>query len=323
MILLVKYVLKPKYRKEGFEGIEGTIQPVIASTVVVPVTIPANLNLKLLTKEEFSDRVKMSDYFNSMSPVDLTARATEDIIFSGGEHYKNVYLSSYVDMTEAEKNVLFKAIEQANELTSSYKNLQLLEWKVVKVINDIEYGMPHTMVDMIVVNEDVLQKSENEIVKTLIHEKLHVYQRLNNNSTQKWVNKVGFSTLLPSEFSSLDKDLLELRRSNPDLDKNTYKHNKSNVVLKQLYNSSNPTSLQDSKAIGILLNGNHKPMPLTNGLLGLPKSTYCQLEHPFEIMACLMSEMITSPAFVADNMSNQVVRSSLDWMREELGVKST
>jgi hypothetical protein len=271
-----------------------------------------------LTRAEFEAQVALSDFFSNLSEEDLKARAKQDTMLQGGEHYKNEYKTAFEELTETDKALLTRVVEEANKLTTSYKNLQQLQWRIAKVKNTVEYGLPHTMGNMIVINRDTLLRPEKELINTMIHEKIHIYQRMNITSTREWVTKVGFRTLLPSEFATLNKDLLQLRRSNPDLDTNTYTHIKSNLVLRQLYNSNTPTSIIDSKAVGIPMSGNYNPMPLTNDILGLPTTFYCQLEHPYEIMACLISEMITDPSFTDANITNNYVSKTQEWMRKEL-----
>ena len=309
IMLFTKYLYKSRehFNQEQLQSPE---------TIVPQMTY----NYKYLTKEEFTQRVSLSDFFSSMNEYDLIARssATPDVIISSGEQYKNTYISSYEEMTEIEKNILNKVVEEANTLLSSYKNLQMIEWRFAKVKDTIEEGLPHTITDMIVLNKNVLMKSQKELVKTLIHEKIHIYQRMNSMSAKKLVSRLGFEPLLPNEFMSLNKDVLNMRRSNPDLDRNTYYHVKSNLIIKQLYNSTTPTSILDSKAVGIPRQGSYAPLTLTNDLLGLPKSVYCQLEHPYEIMACIMSDMITSSTYVEEHRNNNYVNKSLSWMHEEL-----
>jgi hypothetical protein len=293
-------------KKETFEETAST----------TPTTPVPSYPFTIVTKEEFVVQVNVSDFFTSLSEADLKARQNK--ASQGGEQYRNEYIEAFEELTDSDKTLLTRIVDEANRLTSSYKNLQQLEWRIAKVRNTIEYGLPHTIGNMIVISKDTLRRPEKEIVNTMIHEKLHVFQRMNRSSAQQWATSMGFRVLLPSEFATLNKDILQLRRSNPDLDKNTYVHEKSNLVMRQLYNSNSPTSIVDSKAIGIPLTGNYNPISLTNDLIGLPKDFYCQLEHPYEIMACLISEMITNESFVEKNNSNNYISGTLAWMRSEL-----
>lgn len=275
-------------------------------------------NFKLITKDEFSERVSLSNFFSSLNYLDVLARSTSNNPITSGEHYKNTYISSFEDFTDLERSILVKVVDEANKLLSKYLNLQQLEWKFAKVNDTIENGLPHTMSDMIVLNKNVLKQTERELVKTIIHEKVHVYQRLNASSCNKWINEVGFALLPQRDFSALNKDVLNMRRSNPDLDNNTYYHKKSRLILKQLYNSTTPQSISDSKAFGIPLIGEYTPIPVTNELIGLPKSVYCQLEHPYEIMACVIADILTNAMYTSEYSSNNFVRTTLSWMTLEL-----
>lgn len=298
--------------KEEFSEIQAQ-----STQLVSPIV---QSNFKTVSKEEFIERVSLSDFFSSLNKLDLIARSTANVPITSEEHYKNVYIASYEDMTDIEKNILNKVVLEANKLLSPYKNLQQLEWKFVKVNSNIENGLPHTVSDMIVLNTDILKRTEIELIKTIIHEKIHVYQRLNGAISRKWINQTDFVSLSSNDFMSLNKDVLDMRRSNPDLDRNTYYHNKSKLVLRQLYNSTSPQSIMDSKAYGIPLNGDYSPIPLTNELLGLPKSVYCQLEHPYEIMACVITDILTNPKYIEEYGQNHFVNTTIRWMNQELKV---
>lgn len=298
-------------RKETFEETTTTTTTTTITTTPIP-----SYPFTVVTKDEFIAQVNVSDFFTSLSEEDLKARQNKAL--QGREQYRNEYIEAFEELSESDKTLLTRIVDEANRLTSSYINLQQLEWRIAKVKNTVEYGLPHTIGNMIVISKDTLRRPEKEIVNTMIHEKLHVFQRMNTSVVRQWATSMGFRVLLPSEFATLNKDILQLRRSNPDLDKNTYVHEKSNLVMRQLYNSSSPTSVIDSKAMGIPLTGSYKPITLTNDLLGLPKDFYCQLEHPYEIMACLISEMITNQSFVEKNINNSYISETIAWMNKML-----
>lgn len=277
---------------------------------------------KILTKEEFKKRVDESEFFSHMTDIDLIARSTTDRVIISGEDYRNMYFLSYEEFTNAEKRKINNVVQEANKSLSSYKNLQLLSWRFVKVSDRTEDGLPHTIGDTIVITSSLLKQPERDLTKTLIHEKLHVYQRMNRASSQKWVSNAGYEALSPNDFMLLDKNLIKLSRSNPDLDNKTYYHKKSDLVLRQLYNSKTPQGITDSKAVGIPKSVNNTStsttVPLTNTVLGLPKTPYCQLEHPYEIMACLISEVLTNSTYTKENENNEIVNMTMKWMRDEL-----
>lgn len=319
ILSLVILTLFIKHRHKFNENFIETLPEQTLQSVIQPVIQPViQYNFKPVSKEEFTERISLSDFFTSLNSFDLIARSTPDNPITSDEHYKNVYIASYEDFTEIEKNILNKVVEEANKLLSAYSNLQQLEWKFVKVNSKIESGLPHTISDMIIVNTDLLKKTEKELIATIIHEKIHVYQRLNVASSRKWITETGFVSLTSNDFMSLNKEVLDMRRSNPDLDRNTYYHKRSKLVVKQLYNSTSPQSIMDSKAYGIPLTGGYSPIPLTNELLGLPKSVYCQLEHPYEIMACVITDILTNPAYLDEYGKNDFVNTTIKWMNQEL-----
>ena len=267
-------------------------------------------------KEAFEYQVNISSYFNHMSAADLLARSTNDSPVTSAEHYKNNYLAGFVKFSKDEKSKLEDIVSKANTVLVNYPNFRDTEWKFAKISKDLEYGMPHTIGDMIVITSEFLSKQEEYQVKTLIHEKVHVFQRIDNTATRELVRLMGFKSLTPEERRNISNDTMERRRANPDIDNNIYKYDETNQVIVQLYNTLTPSSLIDSKAMMFNVNDDNTVVPATNIMLGIPDEVQCQLEHPFEIMACLIAECITNPKFVEEHDGNQYVVSIMNWLRK-------
>ena len=272
--------------------------------------------VKYNDKEGFEYQVNNSSYFNHMSASDLLARSTVDSPVTSPEHYTNNYLAGFSEFTDEEKSKLEDVITKANNVLVNYPNFRDTEWKFAKISKDLEYGMPHTIGDMIVITSEFLNKQEDYQVKTLIHEKVHVFQRIDNTAARELVGLMGFKSLTTEERQKVSHDILERRRSNPDIDNNMYKHEETNQVIVQLYNTLSPSSLVDSKAMTFNINDESTLTPVTNVLLGIPDEVQCQLEHPFEIMACLIAECITNSKFVEDHDGNQYVVPIMNWLRK-------
>jgi hypothetical protein len=95
------------------------------------------------------------------------------------------------------------------------------------------------------------------LIKTLIHESIHIYQRYNKREMDEYMIKNGFEKIRK-------KNKGELIRSNPDLDEFIYK-DKNGIEMKALYNSENPNGIGDIKI-------SHN------------------MEHPYEYMAYEIAE---------------------------------
>ncbi len=124
-----------------------------------------------------------------------------------------------------------------------------------------ENGLPHTRGDVIVLNnQDVQRRSMSEVCKLLIHEKSHVYQKKENMSAYL---KTKYTEVKKKDYQD------ETIPANPDTNDTIYKSNETNVVLEGKYRE-NPRHFRD-----VLFTQNDHT-----------------LEHPFESVAYNMENLI-------------------------------
>ncbi len=226
------------------------------------------------TKEEFEE---LPPFFARMSPADLTARQA----LTREEYYER-YRSSVRDLSEPQQIIMQDAIEAANTLLSNYPLLNKLPWKIKYIPPTIENGYPHTLEDTIYVSDDLFTRPTKLIIQTMIHEKIHVFQRTYPYIIKEIYTSWGFT---PSTKTH------PLQRNNPDLDGINYAYKEKYVILEK-YNNQTPSSISDSKTIAI---SNKNEIKITSAsMLGFPDEHVQQLEHPNEIMACLVSSVIAS-----------------------------
>ena len=137
-----------------------------------------------------------------------------------------------------------------------------IQWKIGCVKGKLyEHGLPHTRDDIIIISSnDIDSFTEKKLIKTLIHEKIHLYQKIHNNDVEKYLLQNNFKKYKKREFN-------DNIRANPDLDNWIYQDNENNLY-KAVYND-NPTSVEDIKY--------------------MPFNTQ-KSEHPFEKMAIEMEK---------------------------------
>ncbi len=101
--------------------------------------------------------------------------------------------------------------------------------------NEYEYGLPHTRNNIIILPINILS-SFNRLTKTLIHEKIHVYQKMYPDDINKYLDKNGYIKYKNrNEFNNL--------RANPDLDNYIYM-NSNKQIMKAEY-IDNPYTIND------------------------------------------------------------------------------
>jgi len=179
-----------------------------------------------------------TDYFYHFTDYDYKARNIKKSRSELVSHYcKNI-----VPFTDTEKENITQLIESMIKLLEgkNAKGIYLLKtWKFAKYKDIIENGYPHTHGDILFLpqwyvnginSKSNLNKNMN-IIKILIHEKIHILQRL---------NKVDFNTLYTKywNFTKVDsirniKTISKLIRNNPDVESNNYlfKLNENKYIL--------------------------------------------------------------------------------------------
>jgi hypothetical protein len=285
--------------------------------------ITAYYNGFFITQSEFVDVVKGSAYFRTMSKADLIARKGIDSNTKepSADVYFATYVSSYKPFSNDQKYKLIQAIQKANNLLAPYPVFQQIKWKFAKIKNGMEMSYPHTLKDIIITTDDFIKRPLQELTKTLIHEKFHIYQRQFADSITNLVYSLDFVPLTSPQVLMIDYVLRALMRNNPDLDGAIYMYKPTQKVIAQIYNTSEPTNLADSKTVQLALNSygsNSELLRVTNQALGLPDNFQCQLEHPYEITACLITEIIANRDFYIKNNKNKYIKSCAEWIKSNL-----
>jgi hypothetical protein len=113
----------------------------------------------------------------------------------------------------------------------------------------------------IIIPEHILD-NKDILLRVLIHEKIHIYQKIYPEDIKIWLNNNGFK-----KYRLRTKN--DNVRANPDIDNFIYK-NKNNSLIMSKYNEL-PLSINDVKYY--------------------PLNDY-RYEHPFESMAYTLEDMI-------------------------------
>lgn len=214
-----------------------------------------NNNIYFMTYKETADFLLMDSdkYVQNMSEIDLFARKAE----STDEYRKNVS-DLAISFQEDHKSKLLKCSKEADLFLDSYdfkkekssykmingKDLSQIKWifALTQRLNNREYedGLPHTRGNVIFISLNVLNYEETDFINTLIHEKIHIYQRNNKILFQKILSEMGYSII--------DRNILPYKRfirANPDTDGNIYYDKKTNKEMVCIYRNENPSGLND------------------------------------------------------------------------------
>ena len=200
-------------------------------------------------------------YVAKLSPIDLYARKV-----SSNEEYINLIKGEATHFNKGDKLILDKCTKKADELLRNinintissesnldyskylnYKDIANIKWVLAITRNDngskYEDGLSHTRKHVIFLSQDVLNYSEDEIIKLLIHEKIHIYQRQNEALFKTIIYNMGYAESTDGQEISQDK--LRYVRSNPDVNNKIYKSIHTGELMICLYTSDKPKNIND------------------------------------------------------------------------------
>ena len=235
-------------------------------SVYTSVSFENGKNDKHLNYMSYEETVRFLEsdedrYVAKLSPIDLYARKV-----SSNEEYINLIKGEATHFNKGDKLILDKCTKKADELLRNinintissesnldyskylnYKDIANIKWVLAITRNDngskYEDGLSHTRKHVIFLSQDVLNYSEDEIIKLLIHEKIHIYQRQNEALFKTIIYNMGYAESTDGQEISQDK--LRYVRSNPDVNNKIYKNIHTGELMICLYTSDKPKNIND------------------------------------------------------------------------------
>ncbi len=256
-------------------------------------------SIEFISKEYFEYIVDNAQYFNRMNQLDLIARDISNI-----NSYKKLYKDGYKDFTDVEKDLLISLTNTLNESLKQTPKLYSIPWKFAKIDFNLEKGFPHTHSDTIVLSNNFFALEEKSMIETLLHEKIHVYQRLYPLQTYNLISSWNISVIDRIEN-------YKQARNNPDINNFIYAY-KDKAFL-QIYNSDHPKDISDSTVVYYNPPDNNEKHAITKHDLNIPE-VVTQFEHPYEIMATLIPKIILYNYQEPSNFMN----STMEWIKTNL-----
>lgn len=256
---------------------------IIGSILTAFLIISLRNNNIFVDKKYVKLVVNESTYFDSMNTLDLQARGA-----NSREVYKNRYLDGIAKFSSAQKSVLQKLVRQANIYLSGYPRLAGIKWKFAYMKDHkVENGFPHTLGDIIILPASFFKNNEDKQLETIIHEKIHIYQRMYPLETNEYIINV-----LHFEIKNIPSEVRDKIRSNPDL--NNVVYGRGSYAFAQVFKDS-PASLYDSYPAKIDIKTLNIETIVGLDVLPLHIQKYVgQIEHPYEIMACYLAHALVN-----------------------------
>ena len=198
-----------------------------------------NDNIIFLSKNELED-ILIADndnFYDKFNKVDYKVRKINNI-----SEYTSKIKNSVTDFTENEKKHISEIISRIND---KFENINLpwlngkkfnkIKWKLGLVSGyEYENGLPHTRDEYIIINRE--QINRYNFSKTMIHEKVHVYQKMYPEDVEIFLKLNNFKKIR----KKTDSDMI---RVNMDIDEWIYADPNGNEY-KAVFNK-NPVDIQD------------------------------------------------------------------------------
>lgn len=138
------------------------------------------------------DMLRFSIGMNGRDPLPETPKARTDFA-------KQKYSEKILKFTNEEKSQLTRLVARLDELTGTkWPSVSRLPWQFIKVDPSFCSGMAHTRGLAIVLSQAHIKRiidNSHYGLKLLLHEKLHVIQRLNPTSFASLYEKYGFEKI--------------------------------------------------------------------------------------------------------------------------------
>lgn len=199
-------------------------------------------HVQFMTKEETANflRTDPDSYIKNLSPLDLHARK------AGNEHMYMRIAGEAADNFTREQ--LIRYTNAAKAVDEFYKKTKIDGIDMIEIAkipwvlaitsgNKYEDGLPHTRANIIFVSNEI-DETPSSLIRTLVHEKMHLYQRLYPEAISQFLESRG--------YKRWKQRMGEPRiRANPDVDPWIYIDPISKEPMAAYYATDKPVSITD------------------------------------------------------------------------------
>lgn len=204
-----------------------------------------------------------AQYMERLTQIDLIARGCKDVA-----DYAMRFKNSIVPrLTNAQRQKLDDAVAIASKALKPFR-ARSIPLKIALLERDPEDGYPHTHGDLIMLTTRSLWNTTENLAKTIVHELVHVFQRLFPVETHiLLLQRHGLKVVLGIND--------ELVRANPD--KGSLSYGIGPVTCHQKFRSRSPANLADS---------------YISCSMASPDPVLSMYEHPNEAMAYMVADIV-------------------------------
>jgi hypothetical protein len=183
-------------------------------------------SVRFFTRKDLASFI-MNDhdgYIKTLNKQDLRDRNCKT-----QSEYKLKYINNIIEFTLLQKERIRKYVHRASEFLRTFKSpfisnhIMKIPWVFARTTMLLETGHPHTRQGVIFLPENSLDRPDIDIIRTLVHEKIHVYQKMYRD---RFVH-----SLLHNGYTIIGIMRDTTRMSNPDADDRIYRHPSGRIMM--------------------------------------------------------------------------------------------
>ena len=200
-----------------------------------------NLNNVFLSQNQTQEFLQsdLDNYITNFNQTDLKVRKVNSI-----DVYLEKISNSARSFTKKEKKYLNKIAQISNNqitnMNISFNQILLnIPFTFAKTVNNkYENGFAHTRKNIIFLSSSFFNLTKLNAIKTIIHEKIHIFQRFYPTETDNYLKSIGFQKIRNLTTSEINN-----KRSNPDINNELWLDPNNKPMLPFFIN--NPKSMND------------------------------------------------------------------------------
>lgn len=211
-------------------------------------------------------------------------------------NFKKDYIKRLINVPQKYNKILSIYTNICDKRVQKYKIFTKYDWNFMMSTDFLEKGMPYTLHNTIILPENLLEniykqyknnKINNNFINTLIHEKIHIIQRFNQERFNKfYISNYSFVKRI---FKSRDYNLKKNYMNNPDSNNSLWIYNFNNIDYVVYLRHKNGKL----NSIGKPINNRYKKnIDLDEVKIKLGYSNSISFYHPNEIFACHFTEQL-------------------------------
>lgn len=290
-------------RKSSTKPLPPLPAPPPEPTTVLRITRPdtgTTISVTFMSPEDTNAFIKndADGYASGLTDLDLIARQS-----ANAKNYKDHAAQAAAKLNLAQQDVVIQAALRADAFYMSCVQ-KPINGRIVAAIpwvfaftsgTSYEGGLPHTRANIIFLSTDILSTSKEDLAGTLVHEKIHIYQRQNPEAMSDWMGNQFYEPFSKVKERPSSSEV----RSNPDMNEWFYAKCKEPSPISMPDSTAESYELRprqtwilnNCEAMGAYYEGEAKD-PEGNMVPSNPekitdvrKGTDGPNEHPYEAMA--------------------------------------